>query len=67
MNKEKIYMEKNTYLAHAVVEAEPEEEEAAQKGGLKHGVKHARYPTIDEERQREDGVCGVRQSERLLQ
>ena len=59
-------MEKSTYLAHAVVEAEPEEEEAAQKGGLKHGVKHARYPTIDEERQWEDRVCGVKTSETLL-
>ena len=44
------------YLSDAVVEAEPEEQEAAEEGGLKEGVEHARHPAVHQERQRKDRV-----------
>ena len=44
------------YLSDAVVEAEPEEQEAAQEGGLKEGVEHARHPAVHQERQRKNRV-----------
>ena len=45
-----------TYLSDAVVNAEPVEQQGAEKCRLEQSIHHARQPTVHQERQRKDGI-----------
>ena len=54
-------------LSDSVIDAQPEEKQSTQEGGLENGVKHSRDPAVDQECQGKERVCFKTQNIKITQ
>ena len=54
-------------LSDSVIDAQPEEKQSTQEGGLENGVKHSRDPAVDQECQGKERICFKTQNIKITQ